>query len=293
MSPTTKKMRNEEFLQIFNERLKELIVTTNKVEEAMKYSLLSGGKRIRPLLIKTICEDMMVKSDLIWHPAIAVELFHTGSLVHDDLPQIDDSPLRRGKPSCHVVYGNDFAILAGDGLMLKSFEILSQSPASDNVRNLLLREFSKSTYNVLIGEALDVQYTGRSQKLDEVIRMYAKKTGGLFSFCVASGAILSERFHLVERFSRLGSVLGIWFQVIDDLKDALSDEMEVGKTVGRDKILGKPTVVSIVGIQKAQDFADKLLEGIVKRFSEFRLNKLVDFLISFAGRESEKSGKGS
>lgn len=274
-------MKNEEFLQIFNERLRKLITPTNKVEEAMKYSLLSGGKRIRPLLIKTVCEDMIVDSDLIWYPAIAIELFHTGSLIHDDLPQIDDSPLRRGKPSCHVVYGNDFAILAGDGLMLMSFEILSQSPVDQNVKTFLFREFSKSTYDVLIGEALDVQYTGTDQKLGDILRMYAKKTGSLFSFCIACGAILSERFELIDRFSKLGSVLGIWFQVVDDLKDALSDEIVTGKTVGRDKILGKPTVVSIIGVQKAQDFADKLLEGVTKRFSEFGMNRMVELLKSF------------
>lgn len=254
---------------------------TNKVEEAMKYSLLSGGKRIRPILIKTVCEDMLVDSDLIWHPAIAIELFHTGSLIHDDLPQIDDSPLRRGKPSCHVVYGNDFAILAGDGLMLMSFEVLSQSPVDQNVKTFLFREFSKSTYNVLIGEALDVQYTGTDQKLGNILRMYAKKTGSLFSFCIACGAILSERFELIDRFSKLGSVLGIWFQVVDDLKDALSDEVVTGKTVGRDKMLGKPTVVSVIGVQKAQDFADKLLEGVMNRFSEFGMNRMADLLRSF------------
>lgn len=274
-------MKNEEFLQIFNERLRKLIAPTNKVEEAMRYSLLSGGKRIRPLLIKTVCEDMMVDSDLIWHPAIAIELFHTGSLIHDDLPQIDDSPLRRGKPSCHVVYGNDFAILAGDGLMLMSFEVLSQSPVDQNVKTFLFREFSKSTYNVLIGEALDVQYTGTDQKLGNILRMYAKKTGSLFSFCIACGAILSERFELIDRFSKLGSVLGIWFQVVDDLKDALSDEVVTGKTVGRDKMLGKPTVVSVIGVQKAQDFADKLLEGVMNRFSEFGMNRMADLLRSF------------
>ncbi|WP_052465261.1 polyprenyl synthetase family protein [Thermotoga profunda] len=275
-------MKNEDFLEVFNKKLQNLIPKSSKVEEAMNYSLLSGGKRIRPILIKTICEDMMVDIDLVWHPALAIELFHTGSLIHDDLPQIDDSPLRRGRPSCHVVYGNDFAILAGDGLMLKSFCVLSQSPANENVKAVLFREFSRSTYDVLIGEALDVEYTGKRQELDKVIKMYAKKTGGLFSFCVASGAMLSEKFHLIDKLSKLGSLLGVWFQVVDDLKDALSDETAVGKTVGRDKILGKPTVVSIVGIQKAENFADKLLKGVVKRFSELGMNGTVDFLKSLA-----------
>jgi len=275
-------MRNEEFLQQFNKRLESLIKTTNKVEQAMNYSLLSSGKRIRPLLIKTACEDMMVDADLIWHPALAIELFHTASLIHDDLPQIDDSPLRRGRPSCHVVYGNDFAILAGDGLMLKSFEVLSQSPADPRVKTLLFTHFSRATYEVLIGEALDVEYTGKSQKLSEILKMYSKKTGGLFSFCTASGAILSERFQLIEKFTKLGSVLGIWFQVVDDLKDALSDEKAAGKTVGRDKMLGKPTVVSIFGVHKAKDFADKLLEGVLNRFDEYGMNETVDFLKSLA-----------
>ncbi|MEJ5228926.1 MAG: polyprenyl synthetase family protein [Pseudothermotoga sp.] len=275
-------MKNEEFLEKFNERLAKVVESSTKVEKAMNYSLSSGGKRLRPLLIKLSSEDMSVNVDLIWHPALAVELFHTASLIHDDLPQIDDSPLRRGKPSCHMVYGNDFAILAGDGLMLKAFEVLSLSNVSPVQKAVLFEVFSRATYDVLIGESLDVEYTGRSEELGKVLRMYAKKTGALFAFCLACGAILSGRFDLIDRLSKLGTVLGIWFQIVDDLKDLLADEKQTGKSVGRDKILGKPTVVSIMGVQKAQIFADNLLRGVINRLDELQMKKLTGFLGTFA-----------
>lgn len=275
-------MKNEEFLEQFNERLAKLIGSSTTVEKAMSYSLSSGGKRLRPLLIKLSSEDMSVKIDLVWHPAFAVELFHTASLIHDDLPQIDDSPLRRGKPSCHMVYGNDFAILAGDGLMLKAFEVLSLSDAAPLQKAVLFRVFSGATYDVLIGESLDVEYTGKSEELGNVLRMYAKKTGALFAFCLACGPILSERFDLIDKLSKLGTLLGVWFQIIDDLKDLLADEKQTGKSVGRDKILGKPTVVSIMGVQKAQIFADNLFKGVINRLEKLQMKELTGFLRSFA-----------
>lgn len=266
------KKTETEFLSKFEELLdREMNGTKCRVEEAMAYSALTRGKRLRPLLIWSICADMNVPMELVWHPALAVELFHTGSLVHDDLPQIDDSPLRRGKPSCHVVFGNDTAILAGDGLMLKSFQILSESPANSVVKEHLFRYFSRAAYQVLVGEALDVQYTGGDPSLKEVLNMYAKKTGALFSFCFACGPILSQKFEIAERFSKLGEVFGIWFQIQDDIKDACGDENKIGKPVGRDVALGKPTAVKILGLEKCGIFADKLLRSIVHRLEKFEL----------------------
>ncbi|AEH51790.1 polyprenyl synthetase family protein [Pseudothermotoga thermarum] len=264
-------MNNEEFLGKLNEKLALIFTDKAKVESAMKYSLLLPGKRLRPLFIKTVCEDLGGNLEFVWIPAIAVELFHTGSLVHDDLPQIDDSPLRRGKPSCHIVYGNDFAILAGDGLMLKAFQTLSQ--AHETTKSMLFESFSKATFDVLIGEALDVEYTGTKRTLPEIIGMYEKKTGALFGFCFAAGAIVSGKYHLVERLERIGRVFGIWFQIIDDLKDALLSEEEAGKTTGRDKALGKVTVLDCLGIQETKKFADNLFEGLQKIFERLGLNK--------------------
>lgn len=266
------KKTSDEFLKEFEGLLsREMSETKCKVEEAMAYSVLTPGKRLRPLLIWSICTDMNVSSEYVWHPALAVELFHTGSLVHDDLPQIDDSPLRRGKPSCHIVFGNDTAILAGDGLMLRAFQVLSESPANPVVKEQLFRCFSRTTYQVLVGEALDVQYTGGDPSLREVLNMYAKKTGALFSFCFACGPIMSEKFEFVERFSKLGEVFGIWFQILDDVKDACGDESKLGKPVGKDVALGKPTVTKILGLEKSKIFADKLLKSVIHRLEDFEL----------------------
>ncbi|AJC73546.1 geranyltranstransferase [Pseudothermotoga hypogea DSM 11164 = NBRC 106472] len=274
-----------EFLKEFEELLREEIKEACcRVERAIAYSVLTPGKRFRPLLIWSICNDLDVPVELVWHPALAVELFHTASLIHDDLPQIDDSPLRRGKPSCHVVFGNDTAILAGDGLMLKAFCVLSDSPAEPRKKEMLFQYFSRSTYQVLVGEALDVEYTGASPDLGEVLRMYAKKTGALFSFCFASGPILAGKFDLAERFSKLGEALGIWFQVQDDIKDACGDESKLGKPVGRDVALGKPTVVKILGLEQSKIFADKLLRSIMRQLGKLRLNNVRKLLEDLAKR---------
>jgi len=261
-----------EFLKEFEELLrKEMKEACCRAEQAMTYSVLTPGKRLRPLLIWSTCDDLNVPVELVWHPALAVELFHTASLIHDDLPQIDDSPLRRGKPSCHVVFGNDTAILAGDGLMLKAFCVLSDSPAEPKKKEMLFRYFSRSTYRVLVGEALDVEYTGASPNLGEVLRMYAEKTGALFSFCFATGPILAGEFGLAEKFSKLGEAFGIWFQVQDDIKDACGDESKLGKPVGRDVALGKPTVVKILGLEQSKTFADKLLKSVVHQLEGLKL----------------------
>ncbi len=272
------KMSNEQFLQELNERLSKLFTTDHRVEKAMQYSLMLPGKRLRPLFIKVVCEDLRGDIQFVWPAAIAVELFHTGSLIHDDLPQIDNSPLRRGKPSCHIVYGNDFAILAGDGLMLKSFQILSQS--EECFKSALFERFSKATYDVLIGEAIDVEYTASKRTLVEILKMYEKKTGALFGFCFASGAILSGKNFLIERLERLGRVFGIWFQMLDDLKDAVLTEAEAGKTTGRDKALGKSTVVSTLGIQGTKDFVDNLFEGMGRIAKRLELHETLSLIES-------------
>ncbi|WP_028843465.1 polyprenyl synthetase family protein [Pseudothermotoga elfii] len=273
-----KKMNNEGFVKKLNEKMTRLINKSTMVEQAMAYSLLSAGKRIRPVLIKLICEDMGVQEDLIWNPAMAVELFHTASLIHDDLPQIDDSPLRRGRPSCHVVFGNDMAILAGDGLMLMAFCVLNQTPADPVSKSMLFDLFSKSTYDVLIGEAMDVEFTGKEKNINDVIEMYRKKTGALFSFCFAIGAILMKKLEYLEKLINAGSTFGVWFQIVDDLKDVSGKDENVGKTTGRDKALGKPTVVNIMGIQEAKNFADNLYESVIVQLKSLSLNKVVDFL---------------
>lgn len=267
------KKTETEFLGRFEELLKEEMKDACcKVEQAMAYSVLTPGKRLRPLLIWSICRDMDVDLKFVWHPALAVELFHTASLIHDDLPQIDDSPLRRGKPSCHVVFGNDTAILAGDGLMLKAFCVLADSAADTTRKELLFKYFARVTYRVLVGEALDVEYTGAEPSLGQVLRMYAEKTGALFSFCFACGPILAGKFDRADRFSKIGEAFGIWFQVRDDIEDARGDETKLGKPVGRDVALGKPTVVKLLGLEQSEIFADKLFGSLMRSLQRNGLN---------------------
>ncbi len=268
-----KKMSNDNFLEELNKKLSQIFVESTRTSSAMAYSLMLPGKRLRPLVIKTICDDLQGNLELAWPAAIAVELFHTGSLIHDDLPQIDDSPLRRGKPSCHVVFGNDIAILAGDGLMLKAFHILNLS--AEEIRIPLFERFSRAAYDVLIGEALDVEYTGTKRTFPEILKMYEKKTGALFGYCFAAGAIISGQNHLVDRLEKFGRLFGILFQMLDDLKDATMSDLEAGKTTGRDKDLGKLTVVSILGIQDTKNLVDNLFEKMRTIFKRLGLDETI------------------
>jgi geranylgeranyl diphosphate synthase type II len=226
-------------------------------EEAMLYSATVGGKRIRPLLVLTLGEDLGVEEEKLLDVAVAVELFHTASLIHDDLPPIDNADFRRGKPSCHRTYGEDIALLAGDGLFFLAFSQISKIGNSK-----IFEEFSETAYKLLLGEAMDVEFERRKMEVSRemVERMYAFKTGALFAFCFSAPFILKGKDH--TRMKLLGERFGVAFQIYDDLKDILGSFEKVGKDLGKDT--EKVTLVKKVGIQKAREMADKYYEEVLK-----------------------------
>ena len=265
------KETNNDFLKNLNMKLQECIESIPlNTTDAMRYSLSAGGKRVRPLLVRASCLDCGIKDDSFWEPAIAVELFHTASLIHDDLPPIDNSSTRRGKPSCHIKYGQDLAILAGDGLMLKSFEVLSKSRLESDNLIRLLKVFSDAVYKVLLGEAMDVEAL-LHMNAKQITQVYKYKTGALFSFCLSVGPIMISNMKLFEKTIKLGETIGIWFQLLDDLKDATLTEKETGKTVGRDSLLNRPTLLKIVGLERAQLLADNLYRAVIKALRRERM----------------------
>ncbi|PLV58751.1 polyprenyl synthetase family protein [Thermotoga sp. KOL6] len=240
-------------------------------EEAMLYSATAGGKRIRPLLLLTVGEDIGVDEKELLDVAVAVELFHTASLIHDDLPPIDNANFRRGKPTCHRVYGEGIALLAGDGLFFLAFSRIAKVGIPK-----LFEEFSEMAYKLLLGEAMDVEFErGEREISTEIVeKMYSFKTGALFAFCFSAPFILKK--HEYSLMKEMGEKFGVAFQIYDDLKDVLGSFEKLGKDVGKD--VKKVTLVKKMGIQKARSLADKYYDEVLEFVKSEGLHKTLRLL---------------
>ncbi len=239
-----------------------------KIYRAMSYTPLAGGKRIRSKIIMKSAEDIGV--DQMEKIAVAVELFHSGTLIHDDLPEIDNADLRRGKPANHLVFGQGTAVLAGDGLFFLAFKILSEFPR-------IFPTFSEVAFDVLLGEAMDVEMEGLEDvKYDDIVEMYRKKTGALFGFSFCASALQSGD-RRAEELRKLGEEFGIAFQILDDIKDVLSSEETLGKNVGKD--VKKKTVVKILGTHESLRRADDIYRDVLKNLESLGMKALREYLI--------------
>ncbi len=228
--------------------------------EAMAYSVRAGGKRFRPYLLHATLLALGGPMEMANVPSVAVELVHTYSLIHDDLPAMDDDGLRRGLPTCHKVFGEALAILAGDALQSRAFEVLSSEGyrklAGPEVALRLVSELASAIgpSGMAGGQAKDMRAEGG---IDELRTMHDMKTGALIRFCTRAGAIISGT--RLEEADRLGSLIGRAFQVRDDILDATSTPDELGKTPGKDQKQGKLTYVSEYGLDKSK----MILSGLI------------------------------
>lgn len=246
------------------EKIKKLLDFDNgyskKLIEAMSYSIFSGGKRIRPFLfIETM---KMFKSDFKEYIdlACAIEMIHTYSLIHDDLPAMDNDDLRRGKPTCHIKYGEDIAILAGDGLLNLAFEIMFRMIINSSDKNLPRACYeiasSSGSRGMIAGQTHDVLSEGKNISLKELEYIHENKTAAMISASIVSAAIVSGLENEKIRLAKdLGYNLGLLFQIRDDILDEIGEEMELGKTIGKDKETGKNTYPKYFGIKRAVDTA--------------------------------------
>ncbi len=228
-----------------------------KLAEAMRYSLLAGGKRIRPVLTLATAVSRGRRPQAVLPTAAALELIHTYSLIHDDLPAIDDDDLRRGRPTCHVVYGEDVAILAGDGLFAEAFALVVERQAAPPVTLLsVVGEIARATglRGMVGGQYMDV--TGcRSANMD-LSTMHRLKTGKLIEAAVVCGALLTEASAAeLEVYRAYASQLGLLFQIVDDILDVTGDSSLIGKTPGKDAEAEKLTYVSTYGLEGARKLA--------------------------------------
>ena len=229
-----------------------------ELHRAMRYAVLGGGKRLRPLLVYAAGHALGSDGPVLDAPACAVEIIHAYSLVHDDLPAMDDDDLRRGRPTCHIVFGEAMAILAGDALQALAFEILAETPEGDDPaqRIAMLRTLGAAcgAEGMAGGQAFDLSAVRRKLTLEELERMHAYKTGALIRASVRLGALAAgcRDTALLERLDRYGHAVGLAFQVRDDILDIEGESAVIGKTAGKDAAADKPTFPSIIGLDASR-----------------------------------------
>lgn len=247
--------------------------------EAMRYSCLNGGKRLRPFLVLTTSEMFHVSPQAALRVAAAVEMVHSYSLVHDDLPAMDDDDLRRGRPTCHKQFDEATAILAGDALLTRAFELLGDAGAHNDpaVRCDLVTEFAKAAggRGMVGGQMVDLlaerdEAYGQAMDVTAITRMHQMKTGRLIGFSCLSGAILGKAPQTLRHaLSNYAHDLGLAFQIVDDLLDVEGDAAELGKTIGKDAAAGKQTFVTLLGVERARTQAEMLIEQAVAHLKPF------------------------
>jgi farnesyl diphosphate synthase len=234
-----------------------------RVQEAMRYAIFAGGKRLRPFLVLQSAGLFGLTPEQVLRAAAAIEAVHTYSLVHDDLPCMDDDDLRRGRPTTHKAFDEATAILAGDALLTAAFEILASAEThpSGEVRARLVSELAHAggTLGMIGGQMIDIEAPTHTFGVDDVILLQRLKTGALFEFCCVAGPILAEAGADHEnRLRDYARDFGLVFQITDDLLDVLSTAEKTGKAVGKDAEQGKATLVSLLGVDGARARAQEL-----------------------------------
>lgn len=257
-------------------------------EEALQKMLLAGGKRFRPALLLGVVNaynPLLIGG--AYHAAYAVELLHTYSLIHDDLPAMDNSPLRRGEPTLHVLYDEVTAILVGDALNTYSFEVLSNAPFSDYTRVALVRELATSggLNGMVLGQAIDCYFENRALGIEDVRVLHTNKTAKLIAASLKMGAIIVDREELADTLYDFGVRLGLLFQIQDDILDVTQSSEEAGKLTNNDE--SKNSFVTLLGLDEALREADELAQTLIKEmdgFDEKLKNELSGLLIHYINR---------
>ena len=263
------------------------------IHKAIRYALFPGGKRIRPILCIAAAEIAGGRAQDVLPAACAIEMIHTYSLIHDDLPCMDDDDFRRGRPTVHKVFGEAIAVLAGDGLLSLAFEALSSvsaypDPSIARIMTVIQEiAVASGTRGMVGGQVADIEAEGKqTHSLEEVEFIHLNKTAKMIEVSLKAGAILAGAGHReVERLSEYGRKLGLAFQIVDDILGEIGDEKKLGKPVKRDRELNKATYPSVVGIEGSRERARKLVEEAKEALSIFEeekcwvLKELADFVL--------------
>ena len=248
---------------------------------AMRYSLLAGGKRLRPTLLLAACHLLLDDVSAALPFAAAVEMIHTYSLIHDDLPAMDNDDLRRGKPSNHKAFGEATAILAGDALLNLAYELMGRSAHPRALKALSAIASAAGSSGMIAGQAADMWMEGREADQDMLRYIHSHKTADLITAPVVAGLILAGADdRQLEQGRMYGCHLGLAFQIVDDLRDELGDETKMGKRLGKDHAVGKLTWPGLYGIEQARDEAARQIDMAVKAAGFFGARG--EFLIALA-----------
>lgn len=255
------------------------------VSQAMRYSVENGGKRIRPELLLLFCELCNGDTDKAMPLACALEMIHTYSLIHDDLPCMDNDDFRRGKPSCHIAFGYEYALLAGDALLTLAFETaLKADLPLDRIVDATTVLAQAAGWNGMVGgQVCDLQNEGKTVSIDELEKTELLKTGELIRAACVIGCICAGRKDMIPFAEEYAKCIGLSFQIVDDILDVTADAATLGKPVGSDSDNEKCTYVSLLGIEKSKEIVSELTEKAKNALSNFsgdinNLSKLVDTL---------------
>lgn len=259
--------------------------------EAMNYSLKAGGKRLRPILTLEACRIVGGNEEDAIPFAIAIEMIHTYSLIHDDLPALDNDDLRRGVPTNHKVYGDAMAILAGDGLLNYAFEImLKSSIGKENPAKYLnaINEIAKSSgvYGMIGGQVVDIESEDKKIEMEKLDFIHLNKTAAIIVGCMRAGAIIGDATEKqLENITKYATNIGLSFQIADDILDITGDESKLGKKVGSDIDNNKSTYPSLIGLEKSKEIANDLINEAKTRISNIKgdtefLNDLAEYIVA-------------
>ena len=249
----------------------------SKLLPAMKYGLFPGGKKIRSKILIDIGSLLAIDYKTLIAVGAAVECIHAYSLIHDDLPCMDNDKIRRGKPSTHIKFGESTAVLAGNSLLTMAFEILASSSLqiSEKIKINLIKRLSECSGHLGIagGQYLDLSYEKKKISKNKIIEMEIKKTGKLFSFCCAAPAIIKKKnAKEIKFFENIGSEIGLLFQIADDLIDFKVSSKIAGKKTGKDQKKGKATLISLLGYMNAIQYCDKIILKTNKNLKRYGSN---------------------
>ena len=254
-------------INFLNKQKKTLLVSP------MKYGVISGGKKIRSTIIFDTGKLLKIKNSLLINICAAVECIHSYSLIHDDLPCMDNDAIRRGKPTTHKKYGEATAVLAGNSLLTLAFEIISDKSnllsSKQKIEIINLLSNCSGHTGIAGGQELDLKFENKKKKLSQILNMQKKKTGKLFNFCLQAVAIIANKNQKDKKlFGQLGEEIGLLFQLADDSLDITGKKKLMGKPIKKDKKKGKSTLIKIMGYKKAFLYADKLKRKILLKIEK-------------------------
>jgi geranylgeranyl diphosphate synthase type II len=291
---TNNKEQFKRYIALVDRHLEEYFPTEENLQKtifnAMHYSLFAGGKRIRPIICLGFAAMCGANEEDILPYACALEMIHTYSLIHDDLPCMDNDDFRRGKPTNHKVFGEATAVLAGDGLLNRAFEILIQAmgngkiPLVQTVEAVKLLAQSSGADGMIGGQIIDMESEDKQISLEELIKLQSLKTGALFVASACIGCILAGASRQkIEAAYRYASCLGLAFQIQDDILDIVGDTKLLGKSTGKDVAQGKSTFVSAIGLEAAKEKVDALTQEAINALKVFDQNEFMTYIAQLMG----------